>query len=138
MAYCRYADDFVVIVKGTKAQAKVIRVECRLFLEGKLKLTLNMEKTHVTHVNNGFIFLGHRIVRKRGPRGTMRPVMTIPKDKLRNFATKLAKELSGNCSENKIDRVEKLDRQLAGWANFYRFTDYTAIMYSKVDRVVFW
>ena len=44
-AYCRYADDFVVIVKGTKAHAMKIREECRAFLEGRLKLTLNMEKT---------------------------------------------------------------------------------------------
>lgn len=138
VAYCRYADDFVVIVKGTKTQARIIREECRAFLEGDLKLTLNMDKTHVTHVNEGFAFLGHRIIRKRGPRGTMRPVTTIPRDKLRNFAAKLAKELSGNYSENKIDLVEKLNRQLAGWANFYRFTDYTAIMYGKVDRIVFW
>lgn len=138
VAYCRYADDFVVIVKGTKAQAEAVREECRVFLEGELKLTLNMEKTHVTHVNDGFTFLGHRIIRKRGPRGTMRPVTTIPKDKLKNFAAKLVKELSGNYSENKIDLVERLNRQLVGWANFYRFTDYTAIMYSKVDRIVFW
>ena len=138
VAYCRYVDDFVVIVKGTKAHAKAIREECRLFLEGELKLALNMAKTHVTHVNDGFNFLGHRIIRKRGPRGTMRPVTTIPREKLRNFAAKLAKELSGNYSENKIDLVEKLNRQLTGWANFYRFTDYTAIMYRKVDRVVFW
>lgn len=44
VAYCRYADDFVVIVKGTKAHAEVIREECRAFLEGELKLTLNMDK----------------------------------------------------------------------------------------------
>lgn len=37
VAYCRYADDFVMIVKGTKAQAEEIREECRAFLEGKLK-----------------------------------------------------------------------------------------------------
>src|SRR4051812_10584384 len=43
IAYCRYADDFVVIVKGTKAQAEEIREECRAFLEGELKLTLNMD-----------------------------------------------------------------------------------------------
>jgi group II intron reverse transcriptase/maturase len=138
VAYCRYADDFVVIVKGTKAQAKAVREECRTVLEDELKLTLNMAKTHVTHVNDGFIFLGHRIVRKRGPRGTLRAVSTIPRDKLRNFAAKLSKELSGNYSENKIDRVEMLNRQLSGWANFYRYTDYTAIMYGKLDRVVFW
>lgn len=57
VAYCRYADDFVVVVKGNKEQAEVIREECREFLEGKLKLTLNMDKTHVTHVNDGFTFL---------------------------------------------------------------------------------
>ena len=34
VAYCRYADDFVVIVKGTKAQAESLREECKAFLEG--------------------------------------------------------------------------------------------------------
>jgi len=43
--YCRYADDFIIIVKGTKAHAEEIREECRTFLEGRLKLTLNMDKT---------------------------------------------------------------------------------------------
>lgn len=138
VAYCRYADDFVLIIKGNKVQAEAIREECREFLEGNLKLTLNMEKTHVTHVNDGFIFLGHRIIRKRGPRGTMRTVTTIPRIKFTNFAEKLVKELSGNHSVNKIDMVESLNRKLAGWANFYQFTDFTAIMYGKLDRILFW
>jgi len=138
VAYCRYADDFVVIVKGNRAQAGAIREECQVFLEGTLKLTLNMDKTHITHVNDGFTFLGHRIIRKRGPRGTMRTVTTIPMDKFRNFANKLVKELSGNHSVNKIDMVESLNRKLAGWANFYQFTDYTAVMYGKLDRIIFW
>jgi RNA-directed DNA polymerase len=138
VAYCRYADDFVIVVKGNKAQAEVIRKECRAFLEETLMLTLNMDKTHITHVNDGFTFLGHRIIRKRGPRGKMRPVTTIPKDKFRNFAHKLVKELSGNYSVNKIDMVESLNRKLAGWANFYQFTDYTAVIYGKLDRIIFW
>ena len=138
VAYCRYADDFVVVVKGNKAHAEAIREECRAFLEDGLKLTLNMDKTHVTHVNDGFVFLGHRIIRKRGHRGTMRPVTTIPKDKFRNFAHYLVTELSTNYSVNKIDMVESLNRKLAGWANFYQFTDYTAVMYGKLDRIIFW
>ncbi len=138
VAYCRYADDFVVIVKGTKVQAEAIREECRAWLEGELKLMLNMEKTHVTHINDGVTFLGHRLIRKRGPRGTMRPVTTIPRDKARNVSRRLVKELSGNYSANKIDMVERLNRQLAGWANFYQFTDYTATVYGKLDHLVFW
>lgn len=138
VAYCRYADDFVIIVKGNKAHAEAIREQCRAFLEGELKLTLNMDKTHITHVNDGLTFLGHRIIRKRGPQGTMRPVSTIPRDKFRNFAARLVKELSGNYSANKIDLVESLNRRIAGWANFYQFTDYTAIMFGKLDHIVFW
>jgi len=45
VAYCRYADDRVLIVKGTKREAEIIRNQCRDFLEDKLKLTLNREKT---------------------------------------------------------------------------------------------
>ena len=97
-----------------------------------------MGKTHITHVNDGFVFLGHRIIRKRGPRGTMRPVTTIPRDRFRNFAERIVKELSGDYSANKIDKVESLNRKLAGWATFYCYTDYTALIYNKLDRIVFW
>ena len=138
ISYCRYADDFVVVVKGTKAHVEAVREACREFLEGKLKLTLNMEKTHITHVNDGFVFLGHRIIRKRGPRGRMRPVTTIPWEKYRGFAEKLVKQLSSNYSRNRIDLVESLNRQLVGWATFYQYTDYTATLFSRLDRTVFW
>jgi group II intron reverse transcriptase/maturase len=138
VAYCRYADDFVVIVKGTKRQAEGIRDQCRDFLEGKLKLTLNMEKSHITHVNDGFVFLGHRIIRKRGPKGNMRVVSGIPKDKAKAFAHSLSKALSGDYSRSKIDKVEQLNQKLQGWAQFYRHTDFTAMVYSKIDRIVFW
>lgn len=138
VSYCRYADDFVIVIKGTRAHAEAIREACRSFLEGALKLTLNMEKTHITHVNDGFVFLGHRIIRKRGPRGCMRPVTTIPWEKYRRFAEKLVKQLSGNYGMNRMDLLESLSRQLAGWATFYQYTDFTATMFSKLDRTVFW
>lgn len=124
--------------RETRRMPRSSEKKCKAFLEDELKLTFNMDKTHITHVNDGFTFLGHRIIRKRGPRGTMRPVTTILRDKFRNFAHKLVKELSGNYSANKIDLVESLNRKLAGWANFYRFTDYTAVMYGNLYRIVFW
>ena len=40
-------------------------------LEGKLKLTLDMDKTHISHVNDGFVFLGHQIIQKCGPKGNI-------------------------------------------------------------------
>jgi group II intron reverse transcriptase/maturase len=138
VSYCRYADDFIIIVKGTREHAKTIRDQCRDFLAGDLKLTLNMEKTHITHVNDGFTFLGHRIVRKRGPKNTMRPVSGIPKGKIRVLAFSLTKELSEDYSCSIIDKIEKINQKLMGWSQFYRYTDYTAKVYSKIDHIVFW
>lgn len=138
VAYCRYADDFVVIVKGTKAHAMEIREECRSFLEGRLKLTLNMEKTHITHANDGFVFLGHRIIRKQESNGRMSVVTTIPRKKAKAFVRKLTETLSGNHDVSKVDMVDRLNRQLAGWTAFYKFTDFTARIFRRIDHVVFW
>ena len=138
ISYCRYADDFVVIVKGSKAQAETARADCRAFLEDQLKLTLNLEKTHIPHVNDGFVFLGHRIIRKRGARGQMRVVSTIPWDKYRRFTEKLVKQLSSNYSTNRMDMLASLNRHLTGWANFHQYTDFTATLFSKLDRAIFW
>ncbi len=138
VAYCRYADDFVLIIKGTQRHAELVREECRAFLEEELCLTLNINKTRVTHVDDSFNFLGHRLVRKRGPRNTMRPVTSIPKNKYRGFARELTKILSGNYSENKIELVKNLNRKIIGWTGFYRHTDYTAYVYNKLDRILFW
>jgi RNA-directed DNA polymerase len=127
-----------VVVRGTHAHAEAIRKACRAFLEGTLKLALNREKTHITHVNDGFVFLGHRIIRKRRPRGLLRPVTTIPWEKYRGFTNKLVKELSGNYGVNRMDLMESLNRKLSGWVNFYQYTNYTATVFSRVDRTVFW
>ena len=89
----------MLVVEGTWAHAQEVREACRAFLEGKLKLTLNVAKAHITHVNFGFVFLGHRIIRKRSPRGCMCPVTTIPWAKYRGLAQKLVQELSSTTAE---------------------------------------
>lgn len=138
VAYARFADDFVLIVKGNKTQAANIREECNEFLREKLKLTLNLDKTKITHVDDGFTFLGHRIIRKVGPSGVKRPVTNIPKEKCSKFAHSLTSLLSGNYNINKIEMLKKLNYKIIGWSNFYQFTDYTAKVYSKLDRIIFW
>jgi len=68
----------------------------------------------------------------------MRPVSTIPWKKYRGFAEKLTRQLSGDYSGNRMDVLEHINRQLAGWANFYQYTDFTATVFRKIDRIVFW
>src|SRR6266702_6855689 len=53
-ALIRYADDWLLLTNGSKAEAYRLRDEFQTFLSEELKLELSVEKTHITHVNDGF------------------------------------------------------------------------------------
>ena len=44
----RYADDWIIAVRGTQAQAQDIKEECKRFLQEELGLELSEEKTVIT------------------------------------------------------------------------------------------
>jgi group II intron reverse transcriptase/maturase len=59
MQYNRYADDFVIGVIGSKADAEQVKHDIKAFLADKLKLTLSEEKTKVTHSGKMVRYLGY-------------------------------------------------------------------------------
>lgn len=64
--YVRYADDFIMGLNGPKIYCEQIVEECRIFLFGQLKLTLNVEKTKITHSQlDSAKFLGYRVYRTK-------------------------------------------------------------------------
>ena len=76
----RYADDFVIIVTGTRHHAEALREEVAAVL-APLGLRLAEEKTRVVHIDEGFDFLGFTIRRMR-KRGTSKHyVYTYPSRK---------------------------------------------------------
>lgn len=68
----RYADDFVVMVYGTRGHAETLREEVSEVL-APVGLRLSEAKTHVVHLDEGFDFLGRRIQRGR-KRGVLVPL----------------------------------------------------------------
>nr|AJF36691.1 hypothetical protein [Klebsormidium flaccidum] len=64
MEYIRYADDFLIAIRGSHEDAVRIKHESAVFLQARLKLELNLEKTHITHISRRVGFLGH-IISKR-------------------------------------------------------------------------
>jgi len=60
----RFADDFVVLVRGTEAQAHALKEQTAEFMAEHMRLTLSPEKTAITHVDDGFDLLGFRIKRR--------------------------------------------------------------------------
>jgi group II intron reverse transcriptase/maturase len=62
--YVRYADDWVIGIKGPKSMAENVKLEVETFLQRELKLELSQEKTTVTHLaSKSAFFLGTTIRR---------------------------------------------------------------------------
>lgn len=61
LKYVRYADDFIISVKGNKKDCQWIKQQLADFINGHLKMTLSPEKTLITHSSNCAHFLGYDI-----------------------------------------------------------------------------
>jgi retron-type reverse transcriptase len=65
IAYIRYADDWLIGVRGSKEDCKAIKKEIADFLKESLKLELSETKTLITHSSNKIRFLGYDISVRR-------------------------------------------------------------------------
>lgn len=61
MKYMRYADDFLIGIKGTKSECEMIKQQFSDFIQNNLKMELSKEKTLITHSSNPARFLGYDI-----------------------------------------------------------------------------
>lgn len=59
--YVRYADDFLIGVIGSKADALEIKAKLAEYIHGELKLTLSEEKTLITNAHKPARFLGYDV-----------------------------------------------------------------------------
>lgn len=59
--YVRYADDFLIGVIGSKADAEQIKKDVESFIHENLHLEMSEEKTLITHGHNFAKFLGYEI-----------------------------------------------------------------------------
>jgi RNA-directed DNA polymerase len=116
----RYADDWCLMVKGTKADAEALRDEIAGVLAG-MGLRLSPEKTLITHIDEGLDFLGWRIQRHR-KRGTRQHyVYTYPACKAVKAVMAKVKAI---CRQNVNLPLEvllhQLNQVLRGWTTYFR------------------
>jgi RNA-directed DNA polymerase len=117
----RYADDFVILVNGQRHHAEALKQEVADVL-APLGLRLSQEKTRVVDMDEGFVFLGFLIQRRR-KRGTMKSyVYTVPSRKAINsiIARVSATTYRNTLNEDLAQLLRRLNQMLAGWANYFR------------------
>lgn len=129
----RYADDWILMWNGNKAGAIQLKEEASAFLERELKLELNESKTLVTHVNDGFTFLGFDIRRHQGTRG--KPVVLIrpSRKNVRKFKAKIkALTRRDTTYQPAWYKVLQLNQILRGWSAYYQHVNAKTI-FGKLD-----
>jgi RNA-directed DNA polymerase len=116
----RYADDFVVLVHGTRDNTEALRAQVAEVL-APVGLSLSEEKTTVVNMDEGFDFLGFRIQRHR-QRGTdKRYIYTYPSKKaLASIKGKIKTLTSGKSNRSLSDLLLQLNRMTRGWAMYFR------------------
>ena len=116
----RYADDFVVLVSGTEAQAEALKVDVAAVLS-TIGLRLSEEKTGVCHISEGFEFLGFRIQRKR-KRGSNRVfVYSWPcKKALASIMAKVKAITRQGTNQPLSILLRQINAALRGWTVYFR------------------
>ena len=117
----RYADDWCLVVSGTRADAEQLREQAAKVLS-TMGLQLSPEKTLITHIDEGLDFLGWRIQRHR-KRGTDQYyVYTYPSRKALMAVTGKVKTMC-----RRMDTGQSLDAllirlnwMLRGWCVYFR------------------
>ena len=114
-----YADDLVILCRRGNADAALHHLR---EIMGKLKLTVNEEKTRICTVPDGeFDFLGFTFGRMYSPTtGKARLALRPSKKSIRRAVEKIhALTIRANTWQETTELVGKLNRTLRGWANYF-------------------
>lgn len=124
----RYADDFVVTAaeKETLENIKNVLID---FLQER-GLSLSEEKTLITHVDDGFDFLGFNI---RKYNGTL--LIKPSKKSQKRFTQKLHDIVFSHKAVAQQRLIEELNPVLRGWGNYYRKV-VSKETFSKMDHLL--
>lgn len=109
-----YADDFV-ITGATKAvlENKVMPIVAAFLKERGLELST--EKTKITHIDEGFDFLGFNVRKYKG-----KLLIKPSKGNIKVFLNKTRLLIKSHATATTEDLIRHLNPKIKGWANYYR------------------
>jgi RNA-directed DNA polymerase len=110
-----YADDFIITGATQEVLEEKIKPVVEKFLEER-GLSLSKEKTVVTHLDEGFDFLGMNIRRYNGGKLIIKPT----KANVKVFLADIRRIIKSNPTVKTEDLIYLLNPKIRGWTNYYR------------------
>jgi RNA-directed DNA polymerase len=136
--YCRYADDFLVILcDASKAEALQMKAAITEWMKANLGLTLNQDKTHITHWQDKVRFLGYELEGRCNRNGTGRLHLGIPRDAVRNVVAKV-QQATRYPQAPEYDVFRNVNAIARGWINYYRYAHNNNVTGGKLSMVIYW
>jgi len=127
--FIRYADDFVITGHSPK-YLRLLQKDIEIFLNQR-GLELSKEKTHITHIRDGFNFLGFNFRKYPNNKVIVKPT----KDGIKSFKSKIKEIFKKYNSSSLSMLITKLNPLLRGWANYYRFVN-SKVVFDKIDTYI--
>jgi len=125
----RYADDFIITGDSKELLENEVRPLVETFLAER-GLTLSPEKTKVTHISEGFDFLGQNL-RRYG-----KVVLIMPSKKNTHvFLEKVRTIVRNNRAISQYNLIRLLNPVIRGWVNCLR-TVAASVAFRNVDRIL--
>jgi RNA-directed DNA polymerase len=133
----RYADDFVVLVRGTRGHVDTLREDVATVL-APLGLRLSPAKTQIVHMSEGFDFLGFHIQWRR-KRGTSKwHVYTFISDRAIRSVKMKIRALTRRTSQQALGAtLTRINQILRGWSNYFRHAIAKRV-FDHLQRFTWW
>lgn len=127
--YVRYADDFVVTGRSKELLEQEVMPVIEDFMRER-GLTLSPEKTRITHIDEGFDFLGQN-VRKYNGKLLIKP----SKANVATFLEKVRCAVKGNKALDQHRLIRMLNPMIQGWANYHQHV-VAKTAFARVDHEI--
>lgn len=128
--FIRYADDFVVAAEKREVLEGPVPTAIVLFLAVR-GLELSPEKTKLTHIDEGFDFLGKHLQKERGRLYIMPSVKNV-----QSICAKIRQAVRDCFGLSAADLIRRLNPIIRGWATSHR-TVQSGDAFSSVEKETF-
>ncbi|MEH4297714.1 group II intron reverse transcriptase/maturase [Enterobacter ludwigii] len=112
--YVRYADDFIVTGISREILESEVKPLITAFMQER-GLLLSEEKTTITHINDGFNFLGQNVRKYKG-----KLLIKPSKHNLKMFLNKIRATIEGNKTAKTDTLIKRLNPLIRGWTNYHQ------------------
>jgi group II intron reverse transcriptase/maturase len=142
-AFVRYADDFIIMKRSRKAAERAMESVTR-FVESRLFLRVNREKSYVAHITRQVKYLGYSFGMRREADGVVRLRMQVHRKSVESLKDRVREILSRSNGWSLDHRRYRLRCLVYGWVGYFLLADMRGLL-RRIDewvrrkiRCVYW